>query len=112
MQQAALPGPDIPRGTVRPGAGAISSSEESRRAAVRAALLADSLLVHAPKSRRTVLLLCLFLGWMGAHHYYVGRRGMGRLYLLTGGLLCVGVIVDLVRILTHSFEDRFGQPLA
>jgi hypothetical protein len=112
MQRAARPSPEILGDAAHPGVGAVPSTAESRRAAVRAALMADSLLVRAPKSRRTALLLCLFLGWMGAHHYYVGRRGAGRLYLLTCGLMFVGVIVDLVRILTHSFEDRYGQPLA
>jgi hypothetical protein len=112
MQQAARPGPEIPGGAAKPGAGPISSTAESRRAAVRAALMADSLLVHAPKSRRTALLLCLFLGWVGAHHYYVGRRGIGRLYMLTCGLMLVGVIVDLVLILTNSFQDSSGRPLA
>ena len=87
------------------------SSTASKRTAASAALLADALLVHAPKHRRTALLLCLFLGWMGCHRFYVGKVGSGRLYLLTGGLLYVGVIVDLVLILTDSFEDRFGQPL-
>jgi TM2 domain-containing membrane protein YozV len=69
------------------------------------------LLVHAPKRRTTVLLLCLFLGWAGCHRFYVGKRRSGRIYLLTSGLLFLGVFVDLVLILAGSFEDRFGQPL-
>jgi hypothetical protein len=37
------------------------------------------------KERRNpnvALLLCLFLGWAGAHHYYMGRVGKGILYTL------------------------------
>jgi hypothetical protein len=81
------------------------------KTAASAAFYADTLLVHPPKSRRTALLLCLFLGWMGSHRFYVGKKGTGRLYLLTGGIFLLGVIVDLVMILTGSFEDRNGEPL-
>ncbi len=44
-------------------------------------------------------LLCLFLGGVGAHKFYEGKVGMGILYLLTGGLLGIGWIVDLILIL-------------
>jgi hypothetical protein len=74
--------------------------------------LIEPMLVHEPKRQATVFLLCLFLGWLGCHRYYVGKRGTGRLYLATGGLCFVGVLVDLVLILTGSFKDRFDQPLA
>ena len=73
--------------------------------------LLEPLLVHAPKRRTTVLLLCLFLGWMGCHRFYVGKTRSGRIYLLPSGLLFLGVLVDVVLILAGSFEDRFGQPL-
>jgi hypothetical protein len=82
------------------------------RTAASAALYADSLLVRTPQSRKTALLLCIFLGWMGCHRFYVGKKGSGRLYLMTCGLFFVGVLVDLALILTDSFDDRYGQPLA
>ncbi len=44
-------------------------------------------------------LLCFFLGGFGAHKFYEGRIGMGILYLLTGGLLCIGWFIDLIAIL-------------
>jgi hypothetical protein len=71
----------------------------------------EALLTHPLRSRRTALLLCLSLGWAGCHRYYVGKRGTGRLYLLTSGLLMVGVLVDLITILTGSFQDGRGRPL-
>jgi hypothetical protein len=74
-------------------------------------LLLEPLLTHAPKRRTTVLLLCLFLGWLGCHRFYVGKTRSGRIYLLTGGVLFFGVLVDLGLILAGSFEDRFGQSL-
>ena len=45
------------------------------------------------------LLLCLFLGYVGAHKFYEGKIGMGVLYLVTGGLFLIGVIVDLISII-------------
>jgi hypothetical protein len=82
----------------------------ARDAAVHPLLL-EPRLIHARRRRRTALLLCLFLGWTGCHRFYVGKTTSGRIYLLTSGLLFVGVLVDLVLILTGSFVDRFNQPL-
>lgn len=48
------------------------------------------------KNKWVSFLLCLFLGFLGIHKFYEGRVLLGILYLLTGGLFCVGVIIDLV----------------
>lgn len=40
-------------------------------------------------------ILWLFFGVLGIHHFYLGKTGRGLLWLLTGGLLGVGVIIDL-----------------
>lgn len=45
------------------------------------------------------LLLCIFLGFLGGHKFYEGKGGMGVLYIFTGGLFCIGIIVDLISIL-------------
>lgn len=45
------------------------------------------------------LLLCIFLGVFGAHKFYENKIGMGIVYLFTGGLFCVGVVVDFISIL-------------
>ena len=36
-----------------------------------------------------------FLGAVGAHQFYLGRKGWGFIYLFTLGLLGTGVIFDL-----------------
>jgi len=51
------------------------------------------------KDKKTALLLCIFLGWLGAHHFYIGNTGTGILYLLTFGLFGIGWIVDIFKIL-------------
>ncbi len=63
------------------------------------------------KSKITALLLCLFLGVFGAHYFYVGKTGMGVLYLLTAGLCGIGWIVDVILILCGRFKDKNGLPL-
>lgn len=51
------------------------------------------------KNKWVAFCLCLFLGYFGAHKFYEGKIGMGILYLFTGGLFGIGVIVDLIVLL-------------
>ena len=51
------------------------------------------------KNKWVALCLCIFLGVLGAHKFYEGKIGMGILYLLTGGLLGIGVVIDIIGIL-------------
>ena len=63
------------------------------------------------KRKKTALILCIFLGFFGAHYFYVGRWGKGLLYLLTIGLFCFGWATDIFVILTGKFRDNVGVPL-
>jgi len=67
---------------------------------------------YKQKSRTTAFLLCAFFGCLGIHRFYVGKAGTGVLYLLTGGLLTIGAIVDLVRIGLGLFKDSNNQSLS
>jgi len=44
-------------------------------------------------------ILCLFLGYFGAHKFYEGQAGLGVLYILTLGLFGIGWFIDLIIIL-------------
>jgi len=57
------------------------------------------------------LLLCLFLGVLGVHRFYVGKIGTGLLWLFTGGLFGIGYIVDLIFIITGNFTDKQGNAI-
>lgn len=67
--------------------------------------------ITSRKSRLAALLFCLFLGPLGIHYFYVGKVGMGLLYLFTCGLCGLGILVNLIQIVLGSFRDQFGYPL-
>jgi hypothetical protein len=110
-----MPSITNPERDAKPAVAGVTGSAARKTAAGQAALVAaypvDMVLVHEPRRRSTTLLLCLFLGWAGCHRFYVGKRTSGRIYLLTGGILGLGVVVDLVLIAAGVFTDRFGNPL-
>jgi TM2 domain-containing membrane protein YozV len=64
-----------------------------------------------PKSKIITLLLCIFLGYLGIHRFYTGYAWLGVLYILTGGILGIGIIVDLIFIIFGGYEDVDGNLL-
>lgn len=52
-----------------------------------------------PKNKWVALLLCIFLGFFGAHKFYEGKIALGVVYIFTGGLFFIGVIVDFFSLL-------------
>lgn len=63
------------------------------------------------KSKSVALILCIFLGYIGAHKFYVGENGMGIIYLFTMGLFGIGWLIDIILIAAGSFKDESGLPL-
>ena len=59
----------------------------------------------------TTLLLCIFLGHIGVHRFYVGKTGTGILYILTIGFCGIGYLVDLIKIIMGSFTDKNGNQI-
>jgi len=55
---------------------------------------ADRRYVAGPKSYNVSWLLLTFLGIFGIHRFYLGKWLTGLLWLLTGGLLLLGVLYD------------------
>lgn len=55
------------------------------------------------------LLLCIFLGYLGAHKFYERKYGMGVLYLVTLGLFGIGCFVDFVLILCKPNPYYVGK---
>lgn len=67
---------------------------------------------ESPRSRAAALILAILLGGLGIHRFYVGKIGTGILWLLTGGLLGIGWIVDIIMIAVGSFRDKEGRVVA
>lgn len=73
--------------------------------------------IFAPKSIGVAYVLWFFLGFLGIHHFYLGRNGMGIAYLLLTvllgwvglGLIIVGValLVDLFLIPTYTRDANY-----
>lgn len=59
----------------------------------------------------TTLLLCIFLGGLGVHRFYVGKIGTGFLMMFTFGGLGIWTLIDLIMVATSSFKDKKGQYL-
>ena len=73
----------------------------SASSSASASATANSSVSKAPKEKNkwVAFCLCLFLGWMGAHKFYEGKILFGIIYLMTGGLLGIGWIVDCILLL-------------
>lgn len=64
------------------------------------------------RNKTTTLLICIFLGFLGVHRFYVGKQGTGLIYLFTMGIFGIGWVVDIILILFNRFTDIQGRPLS
>jgi len=64
------------------------------------------------KSNTVALLLCLFVGFLGIHRFYVGKIGTGVVQLLTLGGLGIWAFIDLILIILQKFTDKEGNALS
>ena len=62
----------------------------------------------SPKSRLATALLCFFLGWLGAHRFYVGKIGTGLLMVVTVGGFGIWSTIDFILVVAGSFTDVDG----
>lgn len=96
-----------------PGTG-LSYSTSKKMGAPTAAASADLIVpevvvpVRSQKSKGVALVLCVLLGYMGIHRFYVGKIGTGILWLLTLGCFGIGWIVDIVMLCCNKFADKSG----
>jgi len=61
------------------------------------------------KNKTSAILLCFFLGWVGAHKFYLGQTSAGVLYLIFSftGIPFVISFVELIILIIMS-EDEFN----
>ena len=61
------------------------------------------------KSQLVALLLCIFVGNLGIHRFYLGYVWQGIVQLLTLGACGIWSLIDLIRIITGSLVPKDGS---
>lgn len=61
------------------------------------------------RSWGVTLILALFLGHLGIHRFYVGKKATGIIYIFTMGGFTIGWLTDVILILTGKFTDKHGN---
>lgn len=60
-------------------------------------------------SQIIALVLCILLGYIGIHRFYLGYNMEGVLMILTGGGCGIWWIIDLIRIVTGDLKPKNGD---
>ena len=61
------------------------------------------------KSQIVALLLCLIVGGIGIHRFYLGYTWQGVVQILTLGGLGIWTLIDLIRIITGDLKPKNGD---
>lgn len=61
------------------------------------------------QSQIIALVLCLLVGGLGVHRFYLGYIWQGVVQLLTFGGFGIWVLIDLIRIITGSLGPKDGS---
>ena len=61
------------------------------------------------KSQVIALILCVLLGGIGIHRFYLGYTWQGVVQLLTAGGFGIWAIIDLIRIITGDLQPKDGS---
>lgn len=71
----------------------------------------SSTVAKSEKSNVVALLLCLFLGGLGIHRFYVGKIGTAIVQIFTLGGFGIWLLIDLIMIIIGKFKDKAGNRL-
>lgn len=61
-------------------------------------------------SKTAAILITFFLGGLGIPRFMAGKTGTGVIWLLTGGCIGIGWLVDLIMVITGKFTKKDGTP--
>ena len=77
----------------------IINNSASSSASTESPVVTQTSKVPREKNKWIAFLLCLLLGYIGAHKFYEGKIIFGIIYILTLGFWGIGILIDLVLIL-------------
>lgn len=107
-QPVAPQAPAAPAAPEAPAAPQAPTAPASPEAVAKPAVATEAV---SDKKVLVAFLLCLFVGWLGIHRFYVGKIGTGILWLVTGGVFGIGTLVDLIMIVLSVSTDKEGRKL-
>ena len=58
------------------------------------------------KSTVVELVLCLLLGWLGAHRFYRGKYISAVIYMFSAGIYGIGILVDAIILIVRLIKNR------
>ncbi|MEM4992171.1 TM2 domain-containing protein [Priestia sp. SB1] len=67
------------------------------------------MITSSEKNWLITVLLCFFLGGLGAHRFFVGKIGTGIVMLVTLGGFGIWSLIDLIVIIAGNFKDSEGN---
>tara|TARA_B110001454_G_scaffold196061_1_gene198710 strand:+ start:110 stop:355 length:246 start_codon:yes stop_codon:yes gene_type:complete len=68
--------------------------------------------MNSEKDWMVTLILAILVGWLGIDRFYTGSILLGVLKLVTGGGLGLWWLIDLIMLVTGSYKDGDGNPIA
>ena len=61
------------------------------------------------RTRRTSLILCIFLGWLGIHRFYNRKYVTGLIQMFRFGGYSIWWLIDIFQIFSGGFRDKNGR---